>query len=295
MGFKLYHAVMARPKPEGVAARLLLGYLAILVDDVDKESECWPDIPTLAFILGGVKHTYVHRLLRELEKAKFIKIRFGKNRRRAGYRVIFPADSKGEQKFTVNNSSQQTCEQEFTTCEQWFTECAQEFKPHIFKTTITTKTTGERRTPNKKSASRQPNSTRPDRTPPPEKFAITDRMREWANQEGITALLARTGTTLEQETEHMLDHFRAKGEYKADWTATWRTWMRNVRKFGGTRGRAEYESNEERKSRKTRENRESLLRDIAAGNDGASGRRGVGQGSNGDLSGEIIEIRPRRH
>ena len=29
----------------------------------------------------------------------------------------------------------------------------------------------------------------------------------------------------------MLDHFRAKGERKSDWTATWRKWLRNSRKF----------------------------------------------------------------
>jgi hypothetical protein len=53
-------------------------------------------------------------------------------------------------------------------------------------------------------------------------------MREWATREGITV-------NLEAETAQMLDHHQAKGSTFRDWTAAWRTWMRNSQKFATQR------------------------------------------------------------
>src|SRR5262249_55558169 len=53
------------------------------------------------------------------------------------------------------------------------------------------------------------------KTRPPAELPITDSMRSWAREKGIMA-------DLEEETEAMLDHYRAKGETRIDWSATWR-------------------------------------------------------------------------
>lgn len=60
-------------------------------------------------------------------------------------------------------------------------------------------------------------------SPPPSVLEITQAMAEFAKENGVQDVAG--------ETDSMLDHFRAKGEIRADWVATWRTWMRNVKKF----------------------------------------------------------------
>lgn len=68
------------------------------------------------------------------------------------------------------------------------------------------------------------------KTDPPNDLSITDDMREWGIANGFSE------HELQRETPAMLDYFRGKGERKTDWMATWRNWMRNSRKFGGTHG-----------------------------------------------------------
>jgi hypothetical protein len=65
-------------------------------------------------------------------------------------------------------------------------------------------------------------------TTAPDALVITSAMREWATGEGITV-------NLEAETAQMLDHHQAKGSTFRDWTAAWRTWMRNSQKFASQR------------------------------------------------------------
>lgn len=60
----------------------------------------------------------------------------------------------------------------------------------------------------------------------PDDFTLSDKMREWAAENTPSA-------NIELETENFLDHHAAKGSKFADWTAAWRTWMRNTKKFGG--------------------------------------------------------------
>jgi hypothetical protein len=67
--------------------------------------------------------------------------------------------------------------------------------------------------------------TRARKTSVPMQLEITGAMRSWATENQITV-------DLDSETEHMLDHFRGKGESRLDWVATWRTWMRNSKKWG---------------------------------------------------------------
>lgn len=58
----------------------------------------------------------------------------------------------------------------------------------------------------------------------PDDFAITEQMREWAR-----AKVPRLD--IDHHNEEFVDHWRANGKMMADWTATWRTWMR--RSFEG--------------------------------------------------------------
>lgn len=68
-------------------------------------------------------------------------------------------------------------------------------------------------------------------TPAPERMEITLSMRQWARDNGITVDLV-------METAQFLDHHTAKGSTFRDWTAAWRTWMRNTLKYspGGRSG-----------------------------------------------------------
>jgi hypothetical protein len=63
----------------------------------------------------------------------------------------------------------------------------------------------------------------------PEDFAVTDDLWNWAAAEGFTS------KEIDTEVESFKDYWRAKpGKEgtKLDWVATWRSWMRNSRKFG---------------------------------------------------------------
>lgn len=62
----------------------------------------------------------------------------------------------------------------------------------------------------------------------PDDFPITAEMIVWANERAPAAVL-----TL--ETEKFLNHFRAKGETRADWLASWRNWILRAQEFAGRR------------------------------------------------------------
>jgi hypothetical protein len=61
--------------------------------------------------------------------------------------------------------------------------------------------------------------------PLPEDFAITIEMRAWAG-ERIPQV------DLEFETEKLVMWAQAKGVWRSDWTATWRSWMLNAVQHG---------------------------------------------------------------
>ena len=65
----------------------------------------------------------------------------------------------------------------------------------------------------------------------PDDFTVTDDMKAWARENTPDAVVAL-------ETAQFLDHWRAKpgkDGTKLDWTAAWRTWMRNAQKWGAER------------------------------------------------------------
>lgn len=62
----------------------------------------------------------------------------------------------------------------------------------------------------------------------PADFPITADMIVWANERAPAAELSL-------ETEKFLNHFRAKGEVRADWLASWRNWMLNAQTYAGRR------------------------------------------------------------
>lgn len=63
-------------------------------------------------------------------------------------------------------------------------------------------------------------------TAPPDSFEVTDEMAQWAVGQGLVA------ERVLPETEKCLDYFRSKGESRADWVATWRTWIRKAVEYG---------------------------------------------------------------
>lgn len=60
----------------------------------------------------------------------------------------------------------------------------------------------------------------PHKTLAPEKFEITEHLREWATKNNLTSV------NLENETQKFLDHHAAKGSRFADWARAWQTWIR---------------------------------------------------------------------
>lgn len=62
----------------------------------------------------------------------------------------------------------------------------------------------------------------------PDDFTITADMIIWCNERAPAA-------DLSLETEKFCNHWRAKGEVRADWLATWRNWMLNAQTYAGRR------------------------------------------------------------
>lgn len=58
----------------------------------------------------------------------------------------------------------------------------------------------------------------------PRPFDVTEEMWAWAS-----SLLS--DEAIELETENFVDHYIANGQRRLDWNASWRTWMRNAKKF----------------------------------------------------------------
>lgn len=57
-------------------------------------------------------------------------------------------------------------------------------------------------------------------------FAVNNAMKAWAESRAPIV-------NIEAETEKFIDHWLGKGEPMEDWTACWRTWMRNALTFRG--------------------------------------------------------------
>lgn len=64
----------------------------------------------------------------------------------------------------------------------------------------------------------------PRASPTPSNFEISTELFNWATKNEIVV-------DLTQETEKFLDYHRAKGSTFKDWTAAWRNWMRNAKRF----------------------------------------------------------------
>lgn len=62
----------------------------------------------------------------------------------------------------------------------------------------------------------------------PSPFLLSTDMAKWARERAPRA-------DLNLETEKFCNHWRAKGETRADWHATWRNWMLNAQQFAGRR------------------------------------------------------------
>lgn len=68
---------------------------------------------------------------------------------------------------------------------------------------------------------RSPKSPCPDSLPEPEWSSVL----RWASGEGHNL------TEVAREWDAMRDHWRSKSEQRADWSATFRTWLRNAKRF----------------------------------------------------------------
>jgi hypothetical protein len=66
------------------------------------------------------------------------------------------------------------------------------------------------------------------KTAVPDPFDITAEMIVWANDRAPAA-------DLTLETEKFLNYWKAKGETRADWVASWKNWMLNAQTYAGRR------------------------------------------------------------
>ena len=64
----------------------------------------------------------------------------------------------------------------------------------------------------------------------PKDFELTDELIAYAKTQGING-------RVQDVFDHFCDHHRAKGSTMLDWTAAWRTWCRNDKKFRGKEDR----------------------------------------------------------
>jgi hypothetical protein len=62
------------------------------------------------------------------------------------------------------------------------------------------------------------------KTGSPEKFPVTDKMKEYANGKGYSG-------DLNALTEKFINYHRAKGSKFSSWEAAWRNWLLNELKF----------------------------------------------------------------
>lgn len=62
----------------------------------------------------------------------------------------------------------------------------------------------------------------------PDPFLLTAEMRTWAIENA-------PDLDIRDETENFVDYWRGSGKTKADWVATWRTWMRKTQKDNARR------------------------------------------------------------
>lgn len=65
---------------------------------------------------------------------------------------------------------------------------------------------------------------KPQTSTAPDIWPVTDELRSWAS-------INAPDVDLAVETANWLDHHRAKGSRFSDWTAAWRTWMRNAQRW----------------------------------------------------------------
>lgn len=89
----------------------------------------------------------------------------------------------------------------------------------------------QKRVTHKKDTLTKDNTTKdiaPKRAKPakqiPTDFCVTDAMRAWAKEKGVTA-------NIDFETEQFMDYHQARGTTMKDWSKAWQTWMRNTIKF----------------------------------------------------------------
>jgi hypothetical protein len=63
----------------------------------------------------------------------------------------------------------------------------------------------------------------------PDPFEVSGAMRAWAAERV-------PGVPVDHESEKFVNHYRAKGERRADWVASWRNWLLKAEEFAAERG-----------------------------------------------------------
>jgi len=110
--------------------------------------------------------------------------------------------------------------------------------PHVRATDTDTDTDTELTTPNGVVEAQAPETrpSDPDPTPKPAKRAAQvpadwqpcEGLRRWCQSEGFA------DADIAREVPKFVDYYRAKGEPRKDWDASFRNWMRNAEDFGST-------------------------------------------------------------
>ncbi len=171
--------------------------------------------------LTGISEKNISRIKKKLIEKKVLI----KNRREIGINMVvsewsdLPKNVKTEENKKRQNGSVKTSIRSFETSK--LTEKNVKTDPYNIKTTKhKTNNTLDIETPKPKAKSKK--------TRISEDFAITPEMQKWVDEFQASKNVV---VDLESETANFVDHWLGKGETRACWIASWRTWMRNSVKF----------------------------------------------------------------
>lgn len=119
----------------------------------------------------------------------------------------------------------------------------------------------------------------------PDPFLLTADMRAWAVEKA-------PGVDIRAETENFVDYWRGAGKTKADWVATWRTWMRKAQqdcRRRGLRGSAFVDRQQQIEEANARVVREMYERDELR-RQREQGEMSMGLGDVVAVDGEVIRV-----
>jgi hypothetical protein len=226
MSVKVMDWVFHCSRSEGIA-RLVL--LAIADSSNDQGDQAWPSMSTLAAKCGVDRSTVVRSLARLEELGELRRTPYGGRHRSNCYRIVMADDEEQQvQSAPIDRCTEQQV-QSAPGAERTYQQVQSApligaerttNRPYVLEPSIVPNPETEPGVTERPRKAKKPRG-----TGPPDEFEITPTLRSWASKQNLA------GVDLDEQTRQWLDHHRAKGSKFQDWTASWRTWMRNAQRW----------------------------------------------------------------